>query len=163
MMGDSAAAPRLRLPAGPGDNAAMLHVTPAIIIPEEEIREQFIRAGGPGGQHVNKTASAVQLRFNVEASPSLPEDARRRLLRIAANRIGADGDLVIRAQEHRSQDRNRQAAREQLAQWIRRALEKPKPRRPTRPSNAAKRRRLEGKRLRGTLKKRRKPVDPGGD
>lgn len=138
----------------------MLCATPKIQIPESELVESFIQAGGPGGQHVNKTATAVQLRFHID-STSLPEAVRARLSRLAAGQINRDGELVIEARQHRSQQRNRDDARERLAAWIARAAEQPKRRKPTRPSRAAKARRVADKKQRGRTKQLRTP--PGSD
>lgn len=128
-----------------------------IRIPEPELTEDFVRASGPGGQHVNKTASAVQLRFNVLTSPSLTPVVRERLLKLARARMNRDGELIIEAKRYRSQDRNRADARARLARWIERAMQAPKPRKPTRPSKAAKERRLSGKKQRGRKKAMRQP------
>src|SRR5512147_230783 len=123
----------------------MIRVAPGITLDDSEIQEEFVRSSGPGGQNVNKVATAVQLRFNVLQSPSLPEDVRGRLLRLARNRINADGELVIEAKQFRTQDQNRQAALDRLLQWVRHAAEKPKIRKETRPTLASKQRRLETK------------------
>jgi ribosome-associated protein len=139
----------------------MLRITPDIRILETELTERFVRASGPGGQNVNKVASAVQLRFDVRASTSLPEDVRARLLRLAACRLNQRGELVIEARRYRSQERNRIDARQRLVRWIERAAYPPKPRRPTRPPAAAKRRRLETKKARGRTKRLRKPPNEG--
>lgn len=138
-------------------------ISPQIAIPESEIREQFIRASGPGGQNVNKVASAVQLRFDVNHSTALPPGVKQRLLRIGANRITESGELLIEAREFRSQEQNRKEARQRLIRLIRQALKKPKPRQKTAPSQASRARRLESKRRRARLKKNRKPVPPSQD
>ena len=135
----------------------MIHITESIAIDEREIQEEFVRASGPGGQHVNKVATAVKLRFDVAHSPSLPEDVRDRLIRLAGRRITEKGMIVIDARRFRSQERNRQDARERLAALIRKAAERPKPRRKTHPPTASKRRRLEDKRHRGGIKRIRQP------
>ena len=139
----------------------MLHPTPDICIPATEIEAQFIHASGPGGQNVNKVASAVQLRFNVAASSSLPEPVKARLQRLAASRLTEDGALIIEARRFRSQAKNREDAYERLCRWIQQAAEPPKPRRPTRPSRAARERRRQDKRVRGQRKQLRKspPAD----
>ena len=124
----------------------MLIISPDLVIPESEIEEKFIRATGPGGQNVNKVATAVQLRFDVQHSPSLPEAIRARLLHLAAKRVTAEGILVIEAQRFRTQEENRQDARQRLAALIRKATVVPKQRRPTKPSAASQTRRLDSKR-----------------
>jgi ribosome-associated protein len=131
----------------------MIRVTAAIALDEKEILETFIRASGPGGQNVNKLATAVQLRFDVRASPALSEPVRARLVRLAGRRLTLEGVLVITAQRHRTQERNRADALERLLELIRQAAVPPVPRRPTRPSLASKRRRLESKTRRGEVKK----------
>ncbi len=136
----------------------MLRITPSITIDEDEIQWQFVRASGPGGQHVNKAATAVQLRFDVQHSPSLPDDVRQRLIALAGNRMTSDGVLIIEAQQFRSQKQNREAALQRLVELIRRASEQPKVRRPTRPTREARRRRLEAKRRRSETKRLRRPV-----
>ena len=133
----------------------MLKITPDISIDDAELDEQFVRASGPGGQNVNKVATAVQLRFNVYASPSLPWDVRARLIKLSANRINAAGELMIAAQRFRTQAQNRAAARERRAELIRAALHAPKPRRKTKPTAASKRRRLETKHRRSEIKQSR--------
>src|SRR6266542_6191689 len=132
--------------------SAMIRITPSISIAERELEEHFIRASGPGGQNVNKLASAVQLRFDVRRSPSLPDDVRARLERLAGRRLTREGVLVISAQRHRTQERNREDARERLFDLIRRAAVAPRVRRPTKPTAGARERRLESKKRRGTIK-----------
>ena len=130
----------------------MIRVTPAISIAERELEEHFIRAPGPGGQNVNKLASAVELRFDVRRSQSLPEDVRARLERLGGSRLTRDGVLVIDAHRHRTQARNRQDARARLIELIRRAAVAPRPRRATKPTAGARERRLESKKRRATVK-----------
>jgi ribosome-associated protein len=137
---------------------ARIAVTPAISIGEDELQESFVLASGPGGQNVNKVSSAVQLRFDVAGSPSLDDDVRARLSALAGQRLTKEGVIVISARAHRSQERNRADARERLLDLIRRAAEPPKPRRATRPTKAAKRRRLESKKIRSHVKRARGPV-----
>ena len=123
----------------------MIRITDAIAIDEREVEESFVRAGGPGGQNVNKLATAVQLRFDVRRSASLPEQVRVRLERLAGRRLTQDGVLIITAQRHRTQERNRQDALERLVELIRRAALPPTPRLRTKPTAGAKRRPLEAK------------------
>jgi ribosome-associated protein len=130
----------------------MIRITPSISIGERELEEQFIRSSGPGGQNVNKLASAVQLRFDVRRSPSLPDDVRTRLERLAGKRLTRDGVLVINAQRHRTQERNRDDARDRLVDLIRRAAVAPVPRRATKPTTGARERRLQSKKHRATVK-----------
>ena len=131
----------------------MIPVTPFITLDEGEIEESFIRGSGPGGQNVNKVATAVQLRFDVRNSPSLPEDVKLRLERLAGRRLTADGVLVLSAQRFRTQERNREDARERLVDLIRQASERPRPRRATKPTYASKLRRLDGKTRRSQVKR----------
>lgn len=137
---------------------ARLAVTDDIGVDDEELSESFVLASGPGGQNVNKVSSAVQLRFDVARSPSLPGDVRQRLMALAGRRLTKDGVLIILARNHRTQERNRAEARERLFDLIRRAATPPKPRRPTKPSFASKRRRLDAKTARAKLKRNRSKV-----
>ncbi|MCH7542047.1 MAG: aminoacyl-tRNA hydrolase [Proteobacteria bacterium] len=136
----------------------MIRITPSIAIAESEIEERFIRASGPGGQNVNKLASAVQLRFDAAHSPSLPDEVRARLIRLAGKRVNAAGVLVIEAKRYRSQAQNRADALDRLTKLILRASERPRPRRQTKPGAASKERRLEAKRQRARIKRTRAAV-----
>jgi len=138
----------------------MIYITPTIAIDESEIKQEFIRSSGPGGQNVNKVSTAVQLRFNIANSLSLPDDVRKRLAHLAGRRITENGELIINAQRFRTQERNRQDAFDRLVKLIRKASEKPKVRRKTRPTLESKRRRLEAKRHRGEAKRMRQPASP---
>jgi len=130
----------------------MIRVTESLSIEDDEISEKFVRASGPGGQHVNTSSSAVELRFDARSSPSLPEDVKHRLARIAGQRMNQDGVIVIFAQSHRSQEMNRQDARARLVELIELATHRPKPRKKTKPTYASKLKRLEGKSKRAGVK-----------
>lgn len=130
----------------------MIPVANGLEIDEDEIEIRHARASGPGGQHVNKTSTAIELRFDVRRSPSLPDEVRQRLERLAGSRLTLDGVLVLFAQGHRSQELNRQEAVERLVTLIRRATETPKPRKATKPTYASKLRRLQGKASRSGVK-----------
>ncbi|HEY3697490.1 alternative ribosome rescue aminoacyl-tRNA hydrolase ArfB [Phenylobacterium sp.] len=140
----------------------MIEITDSLSLDEDELVERFVKASGPGGQHVNKTSSAVELRFDVRNSPSLPDDVRARLERLAGSRLTLDGVIVLFAQNARSQEMNRQDARERLIELIRRAAVAPKRRKATRPTYASKLRRLDGKSRRSGVKAGRgRPQDEG--
>ena len=136
----------------------MIQVTDAIALADEEITERFVKASGPGGQHVNKTSSAVELRFDVRNSPSLADDVKARLERLAGSRLTLDGVIVLFSQGSRSQEMNRQEVRERLVELIKRALERPKPRKATKPTYSSKLKRLETKSRRSGVKARRGAV-----
>ena len=131
----------------------MLEITPALTIPDDELVERFVRSGGPGGQNVNKVATAVELRFDIAGSPSLPAEVKARLLARRDRRITAEGVLVLSSHLIRSQELNREDARERLAAFIESGLRAPKPRVATKPTKASKLRRLDAKRERSTIKR----------
>ncbi len=139
----------------------MIEITPSLSIDENEIQLDFIRSSGPGGQNVNKVATAAQLRFDAAHSPSLPEDVRSRVKALAGSRMTSEGIIVIDAHQYRTQEQNRADAIQRLVALIRQAAKKPKPRVNTRPSIAAKARRVDEKRRRGEIKqfRRYKPTD----
>ena len=144
-------ATRSPTPSTPGS----LRINHQILIPATDLEERFIRSPGPGGQNVNKLATAVQLRFDAARCLALPEPMRERLARLAGRRLGSDGFITIEAHRYRTRERNRDDARQRLAQLLLQATEEPKPRRPTRPSRAAKERRMEAKHQRAQTKQRR--------
>jgi ribosome-associated protein len=132
----------------------MLEITPAIQINERELEFAFVRSAGPGGQNVNKVATAVQLRFPIVSS-TLPDDVKSRLIDLAGKRVTQDGVLIIEAKTHRTQEQNKEAAIRRFTDWVRKASEKPKLRTKTRPTRASRERRLEGKKKRSAIKKTR--------
>ena len=136
----------------------MLQISDTIVLDDNDIQLEFIRASGPGGQNVNKVSSAVQLRFKVDGCEALSDAIRERLKKIAGRRMTTGGDLIIKAQRFRSQEQNRQDAIDRLAAMIKKAIEAPKYRRPTKPNKASKQRRLASKRRRGELKRQRSKV-----
>jgi ribosome-associated protein len=145
------------------DEKDMIRINQDIALNEKEIKLDFIRASGPGGQNVNKVASAVQLRFDVKNSPSLTDDVRNRLMRLAGKRLTGEGVLILKAVRFRTQERNRQEAIDRLVKLIDQATQKPAYRVKTKPSRASKQRRLAGKKIRSRLKQTRRPVSSSGD
>ena len=140
----------------------MIRVTDDVVLDDREIEERFVRASGPGGQNVNKVASAVELRFDVAAS-SLPTEVKARLLALAGKRVTSDGVLLIDSREHRTQAQNREAARARLVALLQHAARRPKTRRPTRPGAAARNKRLQSKKRRSAVKSLRRRGDSDGD
>ena len=141
----------------------MLYITPNISIDEREISEEFVRSSGPGGQNVNKVATAVKLRFDVLRSPSLPDEVRRRLIRLAGRKMTRKGELIIDARRFRTQEKNRKDAIDRLIGLVRKAVYKPKPRFKTKPTLASRERRMETKHKRSGIKQTRKTLRPSGE
>jgi ribosome-associated protein len=137
----------------------MLHITPTLSIPNDELSCTFVRASGPGGQNVNKVSTAAQLRFDVRNSPSLTEEVKTRIVKLAGNKITQEGVLVIEAKRHRSQEQNRIDAESRLVALIQKALVRPKKRWPTKPSSASQARRVESKKRKGKAKRLRQSTD----
>lgn len=134
----------------------MIKVSEKIWIDDNELREEFIRASGPGGQHVNKSSTAVQLRFNVDAAAGIPAEVKARLKAIAGQRLTGEGDIIIVSREHRSREQNRIDAIDRLVELVRKASVRPKARRKTRPTKGSKEKRLKEKAVRGAVKKMRR-------
>ena len=141
----------------------MIKITDSVYINESEVKESFIRSSGPGGQHVNKVATAVQLRFNAKNSGNISEEVYNRLRTIAGSKLTEDGNLIIVSRVHRSQIQNRQAALDKLISLLQQAAKKPKRRKKTRPSRASVEKRLRNKRLQSEKKKSRRNIDPSAD
>ena len=142
---------------------SMIKITDSIYINESEVKESFIRSSGPGGQHVNKVATAVQLHFNAKISGNISEKVYNRLRAIAGSKLTEDGNLIIVSREHRSQSQNRRVALDKLISLLQQAAKKPKHRTPTRPSQASVEKRLRNKRLQSEKKKSRRNIDPSAD
>ncbi|MHA7772844.1 alternative ribosome rescue aminoacyl-tRNA hydrolase ArfB [Roseibium sp. M-1] len=136
-------------------SASRIQVTPRLHILKDDISEDFIRASGPGGQNVNKVSTAVQLRFNLTGNRTLPEDVKAKAASLAGSRLTLGGEIVLQADRHRTRERNREDALERLLELLRKATEKPKPRKATKPTLGSKRRRLDAKKQRGAVKKMR--------
>ena len=141
----------------------MIKITDSIYINESEVKESFIRSSGPGGQHVNKVATAVQLRFNAKNSGNISAKVFNRLRAIAGSKLTEDGNVIIVSREHRSQSQNRRVALDKLISLLQQAAKKPKHRTPTRPSQASVEKRLRNKRLQSEKKKSRRNIDPSAD
>ncbi|MCP3965145.1 MAG: aminoacyl-tRNA hydrolase [Lentisphaerae bacterium] len=133
----------------------MIHVSRNIVIPDECLKEEFFLASGPGGQHVNKVATAVRLRFNLAACETIPQDVKNRLISMLGSRLTIDGELLIESRRHRSREMNREAATERLLNLIRPAITPPRKRKPTRPTKGSVERRIKQKKQRGSIKKMR--------
>ncbi|HVN15812.1 MAG TPA: alternative ribosome rescue aminoacyl-tRNA hydrolase ArfB [Anaerolineales bacterium] len=134
----------------------MIQITHILSIDERELQFEFVRASGPGGQNVNKVATAVQLRFDLIHSPSLPDDVKARLRKLAGKRLNSDGELVLEAKRYRTQEQNRLDALQRFSDLVRKAAEKPKPRTKTKPTRASKEKRIQQKKRRGEIKRGRK-------
>ena len=141
----------------------MIKITDSIYINESELKESFIRSSGPGGQHVNKVATAVQLRFNAKTSGNISKEVYNRLRTIAGSKLTEDGNLIIVSREHRSQSQNRRVALDKLITLLQQAAKKPKRRKKTRPSRASVEKRLRNKRFQSQKKKSRRNIDPSAD
>ena len=142
---------------------SIIKITDSIYINESEVKESFIRSSGPGGQHVNKVATAVQLRFNAKNSGNISAKVYKRLRAIAGSKLTENGNLIIVSREHRSQSQNRRVALDKLISLLQQAAKKPKHRTPTRPSQASVEKRLRNKRLQSEKKKSRRNIDPSAD